>query len=135
MNRKLPLAGVIAAFLLGSTVSAQTTAAQVTGVVQDSQGGSVPAADVTITNVDTGMVRKATSNELGYYSLALLQPGSYQLEVKKEGFRPLTRSGLVLSVGQVARVDLTLEVGAVTESINVSAGVALVETSRQKAAP
>ena len=76
------------------------------------------------------MVRKATSNELGYYSFALLQPGSYRLEVKKEGFRPLTRSGLVLSVGQVARVDLTLEVGAVTETVNVTAGVALVETSR-----
>lgn len=129
MNLK-KLAPFPAAALFCAALWGQANTAQMTGLVQDPQSAAVPGTEVTVTNVETGLVRKAASNEFGYYTVALLPPGNYRLEVKKEGFRPLARSGIVLSVGQVARVDVVLEVGAVTEAITVTAGVGLVETTR-----
>jgi hypothetical protein len=126
-------ASASAAFALliaGASLQAQTNTAQITGLVQDAQGGVVPDASVTITQSETGAVRKTNSNDLGYYSLALLQPGTYQIEVQKTGFRPVVRTGIVLTVGQSARLDLSLEVGSVSEAVTVSAGVPLLETTR-----
>jgi hypothetical protein len=99
------------------------------GTVQDSTGAVVPAAKVTLTAVDTGVKFEATSDEGGNYLFAELKPGHYSLQASKEGFQTATISGIDLLVGQRPRVDITLQVGAVTQSIVVSAGgVQLLDT-------
>lgn len=78
-------------------------------------------------NVDTGIRIKTISNQLGYYTVSLLPPGNYRIDVEGEGFRPITRSGIMLQVNHVARIDFTLEVGAVTERLEVLGAAPTVE--------
>ncbi len=108
----------------------QSTTSQITGVAKDPSGASIAGAQVTVTNLQTGLERAVQSNELGYYTVALLQPGNYRITCQKEGFRQLTRSGITLTVDQVARVDLALELGDVTQTVVVQEAVALVQTDR-----
>ncbi|MDX1982273.1 MAG: TonB-dependent receptor [Bryobacteraceae bacterium] len=110
---------------------AQTQTAQVTGKVSDPSGATVPGAEVTVRNTTTGLSQSATSNDLGNYTIPLLPPGSYRIEVRKEGFKPVRGSGFELQVAQVARLDFTLDVGNVNDTVQVTAEVPLLaqETS------
>lgn len=101
---------------------------QLTGRVTDATAAVIPGAEVTVTNQDTGIRRDTTSNELGYFVVPLLQPGRYSVTVQKAGLRPIRQSGITLEVDQAARLDFIMEVGSVSESIQVSANVALVDT-------
>jgi hypothetical protein len=121
----LRLLGLLAIFAL--TASAQTTTAQLTGQVTDSTGAVIPAAQVVIVNTGTGDERQFPTNDSGYYTFGLLPPGSYRLQVRKDGFRSVTQTGIVLTVGQSARIDLTLEIGAVSETVEVTAAAPVVE--------
>lgn len=103
-------------------------ATQLTGRITDPTDAVVPGADVTVTNEDTGIRRETRSNELGYYVVPLLQPGRYAVTVQKQGLRPIRRSGITLEVDQAARVDFVMEVGTVTETVQVTANVAAVDT-------
>lgn len=103
--------------------------AQITGRITDATGAVIPEADVAARNTGTGLKYTTRSNDVGYYTLALLPPGNYEISVHKPGFRPLVRTGVRLDVDQVARINFTLEVGAVTESIDVNATAPLVDTS------
>ena len=100
------------------------------GVITDSTGGVIPAADVTVTNVATGVEYEAQSNETGLYSVPFLSPGTYSLTARTEGFAPSTRENLKLDVQQIARVDFTLSVGTVAEVVEVSAAAALLESEQ-----
>ncbi len=100
------------------------------GVITDSTGGVIPAADVTVTNVATGVEYEAQSNETGLYSVPFLSPGTYSLTAQTEGFAPSTRENLKLDVQQIARVDFTLSVGTVAEVVEVSAAAALLESEQ-----
>jgi len=108
----------------------QTQKARLTGTVSDTSGAVIPDAQVTATNTDTGIKREVTTNQYGLYTIPLLDPGSYELLVQKEGFRSTTRSGITLHVSDTVRVDFVLEVGAVTESVVVEAAVPLLQTSK-----
>ncbi|MBI1895155.1 MAG: carboxypeptidase regulatory-like domain-containing protein, partial [Acidobacteria bacterium] len=112
--------------LAGTPAAAQT--ASVTGRVTDASGAVIPNASLTITNVDTRVDRSTSTNESGYYTFSLLQPGRYQIVVESEGFRPLTRSGLVFEVDQRAELNFTLEIGAVTERVEVTADIQQLNT-------
>jgi Carboxypeptidase regulatory-like domain/TonB-dependent Receptor Plug Domain len=101
---------------------------EVSGRITDASQAVITNATVTVTNVDTRIERTTASNELGYYTVALLPPGNYQITVQHEGFRPITQSGITLVVDQTARVDFALQVGAVTEKVEVTANASLVET-------
>jgi hypothetical protein len=120
-----------AALLLFSAAacSAQTTTAQITGKVTDASGAVVPGAAVSVTNADTGVTRRVESNESGAYTVPLLHPGNYRASVEKAGFRPVTQSGIVLEVGRTAQLDFTLEIGAVTEAVEVIATAAALDQS------
>jgi hypothetical protein len=72
---------------------AQSTNSQISGIVRDPSGASVAGAQITVANLDTGIERTVTSNDLGYYTVALLQPGSYRVSCEKEGFQRFTASG------------------------------------------
>src|SRR5262245_58435446 len=91
---------------------AQTQTAQITGKLIDQTGSVVPGASVTVTSNSTGLKQTAESNDLGNYSVPLLQPGVYRITVQKTGFKPLASSNVELQVAQVARLDFTLEVGS-----------------------
>ncbi|MCX6636141.1 MAG: TonB-dependent receptor, partial [Acidobacteria bacterium] len=119
----------VAILIATSCAPAQTTTAQLTGAVTDASGAAVPGANVTVTNVATGITRAISTSETGYYTAALLPPGNYGVRIEKEGFRAVTRSGIVLNVDQVARLDFSLEVGSVTEAIDVTAAAPLLEAS------
>ncbi len=106
----------------------QSTLAQVVGTISDGSGAAVPDAQVTAFNEETGLRYMARSNSTGNYTVALLPPGTYRLNVQKEGFQPASRSGIVLTARDVRRVDLRLEIGTVEVSVEVSAGVAMIET-------
>ncbi len=106
---------------------AQTTTGQITGVIEDVSRAVIPGAQVTATQVETGLKRETSTNELGYYSFPLLPPGAYRVDVRKEGFRPVSQTGIGLNVDQVARVDVVLQLGGVAESIEVTAAAVSVE--------
>src|SRR3989442_3462054 len=89
--------------------SAQTPTAQLTGRIADSSGAVIVGAQVMVKNSDTGIRRETTSNELGSYTIPLLDPGNYEVTTSKEGFRSISRSGLTLHIGQVARLDFAME--------------------------
>jgi len=114
--------------LLVASGTAFSQTAQLTGRISDQSGAVVPDAQVTLTNLNTGLSRESASNDEGYYTIPLIPPGEYRIAAKKEGFKPAIRSGVVLNVEQVARIDLTLEVGQVTEVTEVVSTGAMIET-------
>ena len=95
--------------------------AQITGRVTDSTGAVIVETQVGARNVDTGLKWEVSTNEVGYYTIPLLPPGHYEMLVRKEGFRPISRSGLNLLMDQTVRVDFVMEVKVVTDSVVVSA--------------
>jgi carboxypeptidase family protein/TonB-dependent receptor-like protein len=112
-----------------SLTFAQATSAVLQGVVTDTQGGIVPGAIVTVINTETGLAREATSNEAGFYRLAALPPGTYRLSTALDGFTPFARTGLALTVGQTAAVDIRLSPAGVNEDVTVGASTPLVDTA------
>ena len=113
----------------GSLAWGQQPTAQLTGLITDATNAAVPGASIEVTNVNTGVARTTTSNDSGNYVFPVLNPGTYNLVVKKTGFDEVTRTGLELSVSQVARFDFKLQVGSSTVSIQVSAAASALETS------
>ncbi len=105
----------------------------VNGTVTDSSGATVANARVTATNTATGLVRVTSTTEAGAYTFVRLPVGSYDLRFEFQGFKTTTRPGVPVNVGSVATVDLTLEVGATTDSVTVSGEVPVVETTRSQA--
>ena len=116
------------AFSLTLAVEALAQTAQITGRITDSSGAVLPGTSILIRGVATGSERKVTSNEDGYFTLPLLQPGEYALTVEHQGFKPILRKGIVVEVDQRAELNFTMEVGAMVEQIQVSASVQQLNT-------
>ena len=110
-----------------SEISAQT-AATLTGRVLDSQGGVLPGVTVIVRQTETSLQRLTTSDAQGRYTVAALPPGSYEIRAELDGFRPLVRSGVTLTVAQAVAVDLTMTIGEVSEQITVVAEASTVNT-------
>src|SRR5207247_2730922 len=91
-------------------------------------GAVLPGVELTTTQTDTGISRSALSNETGSYVLPNLAIGPYQLEASLPGFRTFVQNGIVLQVNASPVVNPTLEVGQVSEQVEVQANAALVET-------
>lgn len=117
---------VLAAFLLVLPAFAQT--GQITGRVTDQAGAVVPGVNVTVTETSTNVARSVQTNTDGYYTVPALLPGPYSVQLEHAGFKPVTRTGLQLEVGQVIRLDITLEIGSVNEQVEVTAQAPLLET-------
>jgi Carboxypeptidase regulatory-like domain len=108
-------------------VSAQATA-QINGTVKDQSGAVLPGVEITATQTDTGIARTAVTDETGSYVLPNLAVGPYRLEAGLPGFRTHVQTGIVLQVNSNPIINPTLEVGQVTEQVEVQANAALVET-------
>src|SRR5438445_2213990 len=128
MNKKLHF--VLSALLLSALclslasifaprVSAQTTYGSIAGTVADASGGAIADAQVTLTNVDTAEKRVQQSGTDGLYSFVNLLPGRYRIDVEKTGFKRVARPEVIVEVGQVVRIDLALQVGEMTQTIEV----------------
>jgi hypothetical protein len=118
MKRVFTIA-LLAAILVPSAAFAQVDRATLTGTVKDTAGAVVPGATVSITNVATNTASHQTTTDTGEYLFVSLIPGKYQIDVELSGFKKTSQT-VTLEVAQRARVDATLEVGAVTESVQVN---------------
>jgi hypothetical protein len=106
---------------------AQATA-QISGTAKDRSGAVLPGVEVTVTQTETSVTRSAVSNETGSYVLSNLPVGPYRLEAGLPGFRTFVQTGIVLQVNSSPALDVVLEVGQVTEQVEVQANATLVET-------
>lgn len=107
----------------------QVVSATLFGAVTDQAGAAVPEAAVTVTNVGTSIATKTTSDSTGNYIFPSLPPGTYNLTAEKQGFKATVLTGITLLVNQQARIDLQLQVGAMTTTVEVRGAAPLVQTS------
>ncbi|MPZ19950.1 MAG: hypothetical protein GEV06_18850 [Luteitalea sp.] len=117
----------LAGFVVSTTATAQTGLATVTGIVSDDSGAAVPGLTVTATNQATNITYTGVTNEAGNYVMTSVPIGTYIVAVDMEGFKGV-QSTVTLSASQTARVDFTLELGAVEERVEVTATGAVLQT-------
>jgi Carboxypeptidase regulatory-like domain/TonB dependent receptor-like, beta-barrel/TonB-dependent Receptor Plug Domain len=131
-ERRLP-AGVLLALGLAwgsATAFAQVTTATLLGTVSDSQGGVLAGAAVTATNLDTGLVRTVRTDPSGSYTMVNLPLGRYQAKAEAEGFKTKVVTDLSLVVDQKLRRDFSLEVGRISETVEVAGQATLLQTDQ-----
>jgi Carboxypeptidase regulatory-like domain len=119
----LVLVGIFAA-----PIRAQVITATVRGVVKDPSDALLPGARVTMTNTANGSTRSVTTDASGAYEITSLAPGNYQLAAERAGFKRFVRSGIQLTIGQEVNLPLTMELGAVTQQVEVTSAMPLVNT-------
>jgi len=126
------LYGLTLVSLLGTLrpMHAQVLYGSVVGNVKDPSGAPLPGALVTLTSVETKQARDASTSDDGGYNFATVPAGNYELKISKAGFATSTSTGVMVAADDILRLDLTLRVGAVSESIEVNASSALIETDR-----
>lgn len=107
---------------------AQTDTARLQGTVTDAQGGAIAGATVAVTNTGTGREVSVTTDESGHYTISALPPGKYHVEIKKQDFKTAS-ADVTLEVSQVQEINLQLQPGNITTTVEVSAEVPLVDTS------
>src|SRR5215471_14245432 len=107
---------------------AQEFRATISGHVFDASGGAVPNAKIQVTSMATNEVTTATSDASGAYAIPLLRPGDYKLSATAPGFKQFVRDRVVLEAAKTAGIDINLEVGNVTDTVEVTAEVAVLET-------
>lgn len=123
-------AGILGVILLGNClVFGQGFSGSISGSVRDSSGAVIPQATVTARHIETGQTRTTETGPNGNYNLPALPVGPYEITVQKPGFRQLVRSGINLTVGREAVLNLTLEVGQVTQTVEVTGEAPLVNTT------
>ncbi|MGH9675428.1 MAG: carboxypeptidase regulatory-like domain-containing protein, partial [Bryobacteraceae bacterium] len=118
-----------AGFVFAAGMWAQGTRGTITGVVRDPSGAVVPGVSLTVTNERTGSKITVQSQSDGVYLAPQMLPGNYTISVSQPGFKRVELTGLKLDVSSTLTQDLTLEVGAVTETLRVTAQTSLVETT------
>jgi hypothetical protein len=109
-------------------VNAQQGRGTILGAVTDSTGAAVASAKVSIVNVDTNDTVNAETNTDGFYTSPALNVGNYQVSVERSGFKKAVHSGIVLQVDQQAEINIHLEIGAVSESVQVTGEAPMVNT-------
>lgn len=119
-------------FLACFLAQAQTDRGIITGSVTDSSGAAVPDVRITATNAATGVTSVTVTTSTGDFNIPSLPVGTYQVKFERQGFKSAVRNEVVLSAGNTATVNAQLEVGAVTESVQVAASLDLVQTSTAK---
>ena len=117
-------------FALAPGASAQVLYGSVVGAVKDAQGAAIPAATVVITNKDTNLTRETVTGAEGDYTLANVVPGHYDVKVTLSGFREFLQTNVPVTAGQISRVDVKLEIGALTETVTVASDQQLLQTDK-----
>jgi hypothetical protein len=120
----------LAVMMLTAFIPLQSTKAELSGLVRDPAGLPVPGAEVRLLNTAMESENITTTGSNGIYRFFALQPGSYALVIAREGFATLRRDGLILRVGDQINLDLALQVGSISESVEVTASLPLLQSSR-----
>ena len=115
--------------VVAALAPAQTQTATLRGRVTDNSGAVIPSVQVVLTNIDQGRSWNASTNNEGVYEFVQIPPGKYSLAVEARGFKKYQHTGMTLEVAQVAAMDVSMELGSVTETVEVSTQVALLETA------
>jgi hypothetical protein len=123
-----PVATIVWFGLIAATAHAQLDRGTITGVLRDPKGSLVAHGTVTVRNVATAVADKVTTNDDGTYQVLALNPGTYTVEATAPGFGVATNTGVEIHVKSRAEVDFTLQVGSVTEQINVADSAAALQT-------
>src|SRR5918993_5202707 len=126
---RLALRCLVAAVAFSAApLAAQSITGTIQGVVTDNQGLTVPAASVTLRNVDTNTVREVVTDGEGIYRFLNMPVGNYELAVELSGFSRYVRSGLTLALNQTAVVNVEIRPAAVTEVVEVRADAPIINT-------
>jgi len=120
----------LACSLSATVASAQVLYGSVVGNVKDAQGATVPGATVTLINKETALTLDQTTNNEGAYSFSNVLPGTYDVKVSLTGFRETVRSNVPVSISNISRVDVTLEVGTLSETVTVASEAQLLQTDK-----
>ena len=107
--------------------TAQTTTSTIAGLVKDDSGAVIPAAAVTVVNVDSGVTTSVLTNDAGLYRVSGLIPGQYRVEIEAKGFQKTVRTGITVQISQTLQVDVTAQVGSVQQTVDVSAATPILE--------
>ncbi len=111
---------------------AQVLYGSIVGNITDSSGAAIPGILISITNKETNQVRRAVTNDSGAYSLLTVATGTYEIRAAKSGFQTLTNPEVLVALNGITRVDLVMPIGAVTESVQVTAAAADLQTDRSE---
>jgi hypothetical protein len=111
-------------------LTAQANRASITGTVTDTSGAIVPGVEVTATNLDTNVPINTVSNQDGIYVVPNLPPGRYSIQFKRDGFETVQRPAITLISTEVARIDVALKVGAVTQSVTVTSNAPVLDLEK-----
>jgi hypothetical protein len=130
MKGRIISLGLLVPFLFVGLLWAQSDRGTITGTVTDETGAVVPGVEVTAMNVDTGVATSATTNSVGLYTILNLPIGSYSVTFTKAGFKAYQRDGITVAIAQVVEVNGAMQVGAVTESVTVTAEAGILETAQ-----
>jgi hypothetical protein len=122
------LTAVCCLFLAAGATFAQSDRGTITGGIADPAGATVPGAIVEAKNLSTGTVYQASSSSTGNYTISQLPPGKYQLSTSVPGFKQFVQTGITVLVAQTLRIDITLEVGNINETVTVIADAPLLRT-------
>src|SRR5262245_60665727 len=126
----LPLAILIVVITISQAGHAQVLYGSIVGNVKDANGATVAGASVVITHKETGQTREGVTDSTGGYDFQTVQAGTYIIKVVKSGFKTLTRENIAVTLNNVTRADVTIEVGQVSETVVISAESAQLKTDR-----
>jgi outer membrane receptor protein involved in Fe transport len=130
INKKGCLLATMMALFASVIALGQTTTATLSGVVKDASGALVPDVKVTARNADTGATRDARTDSDGRYSLTNLGPGQYEVRAERAGFKTAAQSGVILTVGGATVLDMTIQIGEVSEVVEVKQEEPLIEPTK-----
>ncbi len=128
-DRAIGLISILIALACAATLTAQGTTSRLVGVVQDSAGGIIPGATVTLLNESTGTSLTTVTSSTGAYTFEALQVGTYSVTVELTGFKKFVSTGNRVSIGEPATVNVTLEPGGLAESVEVRGASDVVQVS------
>jgi hypothetical protein len=130
MRAAMLLVIALIALMAPQSTRAQVLYGSLTGNVSDTNGAAVPGATVTIIHKETGKSREGVTDSNGSYDFATVQAGTYTVRVTKTGFKTVTRENVVVTLNNLTRADLSVEVGEVTETVVITAEAAQLKTDR-----
>ena len=132
MSKRICLALLICVLAFSGSASAQETTGGIQGTVKDPQGAVIPGATVEVSSPALIGKKSATTDSGGFFHFEQLPPGIYSISVNATGFAPQTQSNLELRVGALPTVNLTMQVGGITQEVNVSAEAAVIDITQSK---
>src|SRR5262245_56750454 len=130
INRKGLLLAALTALLASVVALGQTPTATLSGVVKDASGALVPNVKITAKNASTGATRDTMTDSEGRYSLTNLGPGQYEVRAERAGFKTAAQSGVILTVGGAAVLDMIVQIGEVSEIVEVKQEEPLIEPTK-----